>query len=100
MARAVLREARAGIPRTGRIVNGRAEWVPRFTQQRLDEWLPTVVHYIGILLMVALVVASIRNGLDYPSAFVAVGGMILYKYVAPKHPKEVDDHAERWSGLE
>lgn len=54
----------------------------RQRQQRiLDEWFPTIVRYCGVVLTVALTVEAIFFHLEYPSAFIAAAGMILYKTV-------------------
>lgn len=82
--------------------------MPRFTQQRLDEWFPTLVRYLGLLLLIVLILASVFLGVnDYPGAYAAAAGMILYKTVdrarralqaeAAQPDDEMD--AERWSHL-
>lgn len=47
----------------------------------LDEWFPTIVRYVGVGLTTALTVEAIFFHLEYPSAFIAAAGMILYKTV-------------------
>lgn len=55
--------------------------MPLFSQRELDDWFPTVVRYLGVLLTVALIGASVVGHNDYPSAYIASAGMILYKSV-------------------
>lgn len=78
--------------------------MPWFTQQSLDEWFPTLVRYLGLLFLAVLIVASVFFGVnDYPGAYAAAAGMILYKTVdrarralaAEAQPND----EERWSHL-
>jgi hypothetical protein len=82
--------------------------VARFTQQRLDEWFPTLVRYLGLLLLIVLVLAEVFFGIsDYPGAYAAAAGMILYKSVdrarkaLAQEAAQPDDEmdGERWSHL-
>lgn len=50
-------------------------------QKVLDEIFPTIVRYVGVGLMITLVIFSILGSTDYPSAYIAAAGMILYKTV-------------------
>jgi hypothetical protein len=63
----------------------------------MDEWFPTVVRYLGLLLTGVLVVANILGHTDYPAAYVAAAGLILYKTVrsAVAEPDEPEAPAER-----
>lgn len=71
----------------------------------MDEWFPTYVRYLGTILGVVLVVATIfgEAGIDYAGAYVFVTGMILYKtvhdYRTPRGRGD-DDRGDRWSHLD
>lgn len=69
------------------------------TQRELDEWLPTLVRYLGALLTIVLVIASVLGHNDYPSGYIAAAGMLLYKTVAGSRNDYSDDDDERWSHL-
>lgn len=82
--------------------------MPRFTQQRLDEWFPTFIRYLGAFFLSMLIIAQVFFGIsDYPGAYAAAGGMILYKTFdrarralqaeAAQPDDEMD--VERWSHL-
>ena len=50
--------------------------------KNLDAAFPTIVRYVGLVLMVVLVIASILGyGLELAAGYVAASGMILYKTV-------------------
>jgi hypothetical protein len=70
-------------------------------REKLDVWFPTIVRYLGVLLTLILVTASILGRNDYPAAYVAAAGMILYKTVreAAAPPPGYEDRQERWSHL-
>lgn len=82
--------------------------MPPFTQQSLDEWFPTFIRYLGAFFLSMLIVAQVFFGVtDYPGAYAAAGGMILYKtfdrarraLAKEAAAEEPDDFNERWSGL-
>lgn len=52
------------------------------SQKKLDEIFPTVVRYLGVVLTIVLIVASLFGNNSYAAGFVAAAGMILYKTVA------------------
>lgn len=72
----------------------------------LDEWFPVYIRYLGSVLGIVLVVATLfgKAGIDYAGAYVFVTGMILYKtvhdYRRPGERGEDDDRTNRWSHLD
>lgn len=54
----------------------------KLSQKKLDEIFPTVVRYLGCVLTIVLIVASLFGNNNYAAGFVAAAGMILYKTVA------------------
>jgi hypothetical protein len=80
----------------------------RLDRKRLDAAFPTFVRYLGSVLTVVLVVASIFGvpATTLAAAYVAAAGMILYKTVAGAANGRANgngngnDRGERWSHLE
>lgn len=68
-------------PRRETVKEREARKRKRDSRRILDEWFPTVVRYVGVALTIALTVETIFFHLEYPSAFIAAAGMILYKTV-------------------
>ena len=51
-------------------------------RRKADEWFPIVVRYVGVMLTIFLVIASILgHGVELAAGYVAAAGMILYKTV-------------------
>lgn len=73
--------------------------VARLSRQKLDAWFPTFVRYCGVGLTVVLVVGTVLGKNDYPAAYVAAAGMILYKTVAGAAATADSLEEERWSHL-
>lgn len=75
-------------------------------QEVLDELFPTVVRYVGVLIVCAVAAKLLFfGGIDasYASLLVAAGGMIFYKEVhksARRHRNgNGGENDERWSHL-
>lgn len=75
--------------------------VTLLNRKTLDEWFPTVVRYLGVLLVFVLAVSTIINHghVEYPSLIIAATGMILYKTIRGSNESD-DELEERWSHLE
>jgi hypothetical protein len=68
-----------------------------------EEWFPIYIRYLGSLLGIVLVVATIfgKAGIDFAGAYVFVTGLILYKTVHDyRLPRGRGDDDERWSHLD
>ena len=53
----------------------------RITQQRLDDWLPTIARYAGLLLTLILTGALILGHTEVTPGFIPAAGLLLYKTV-------------------
>lgn len=55
----------------------------RIDRQSADEWFPVYLRYLGSVLSIILIVATIfgQAGLNFAPAYVAVAGMIGYKSI-------------------
>ncbi len=51
------------------------------TRQSMDEWLPTLVRYLGLLLMLALSVWVSLGHWEALPGFVPAAGLLVYKSV-------------------
>jgi hypothetical protein len=72
-------------------------------REEIESWFPVYIRYLGSLLGIVLVVATIfgKAGIDFAGAYVFVTGMILYKTVHDyRKPERGDDNRDRWSHLD
>ena len=74
-------------------------------RQEIEQWFPVYIRYLGSVLGIVLVVATIfgRAGIDFAGAYVFVTGMILYKTVHDyRNPpgRGDSDRNDRWSRLD
>jgi hypothetical protein len=70
------------------------------TRRGLDDLFPTFVRYCGVLLTIALVIASIAgHGVELAAGYVAAAGMVLYKTVREAAQTKPNGDDERWSHL-
>ncbi|MBA3565253.1 MAG: hypothetical protein H0W31_00170 [Actinobacteria bacterium] len=61
-----------------------------WSRRQLDDALPTIVRYVGLLLTVVLTFALVLGHTEVTPGFVPAAGLLLYKTVkdAAKEPEE------------
>lgn len=69
------------------------------TQQSLDNWLPTLARYLGLLLTLVLSVWVALGHLEALPGFVPAAGLLAYKSVKGAAKPAAEDDEEKWSHL-